>query len=256
MRRTRACVAFMAALAGVAFVTEARAQADDPPAPRAQELANGGAEISFGTLFFQPSLRDEHFDGRGTPLDKPPPTTPESFHHKGRELGIDSPLMWGAELSFHYMRRYFAIGVMGFLAGHPGAADAVPIPADGIAASQVNPGAITGYGAGIDLAGAVPLGMIALRPGVVVGVRGFSVPMIGFEQTTCQGTRSGSHSCYEDATTDPLLFVEPRVRMAITPPRSVLSFGAYVGIEVVGGSGPTAGLFLSGTMNAHENLRP
>lgn len=269
IRVGRVCVAVVAVQ--ITSASGARAERPEPPvvviappppepappepAPRVrnvEKLQNGGAEISFGTLFFQPSLRGVYFDGSGTPLNG---SRRETFHHTGRELGVDSPLMWGAEFSLHYMRRYLAVGVLGFLAGHPGAADAEPSPTGALAPTQVNQGSITGYGAGLDLAGAVPFGIVALRPGVVLGMRGFSMPMTGFEPKTCHGKR-GAYPCYEDATTDAQLFLEPRIRLVVTPARSAVSFGAYVGMEVFGGSSPTAGLFLSGTTSAHENLRP
>src|SRR4051812_49759951 len=88
-------------------------------------LDNGGLALSIGTLFFQPALGSTSFDGSGKAVST---QLTQSFHHRGRELGLDTPLMWGGEVSVHYMRRYFAVGLLGFVAGHPGAADAA-IPA-------------------------------------------------------------------------------------------------------------------------------
>lgn len=79
--------------------------------------------------------------------------------------------------------------------------------------------------------------------------------MIGFEKKSCH-SKHGTYPCYEDATTTALLFFEPRVRVEISPdPLSGLFFGGYVGMEVVGGSAPTAGLF-SGFHTPHSMLMP
>lgn len=237
--------------------------APPPPAPAPTEpsrpllreeraQANGGFELAIGTLFFQPSLADTAFEGAGTPLNG---TGRESFRHKGRELGLESPLMWGGELSVHYLRRYFAGGVMMFFAGHPGGADAEPSPVGNIASSQVNPGSLTAYGGALDFAAALPYGIVAIRPGLMFGIRGFTLPLTGFEKTTCRG-KYGRRPCDEQATTDVQLFVEPRVRVVITPSRTSLAFGGYVGLEPVGGSGPTAGLFVGFVSRPHEGLLP
>jgi hypothetical protein len=225
--------------------------AEERPSPYAA-LEDGGVELSLGTLFFQPSLGSKYFDGSG----KAPNTeVTQSFHHRGRELGLDTPLMWGGEVSIHYMRRYFALGLLGFVAGHPGAADSDVVPSSRAPVPDVNRGALTAWGGGVDVAGAVPFGIVAFRPGVVLGLRGFSMPITGFEMTTCHG-KSGTHPCYETADTTALGFVEPRMRVVVTPARSGISFGAYVGMEVVGGTGPTAGLFFALGTAPHEDMRP
>jgi hypothetical protein len=227
-----------------------------PPEPNPEpavpegKLENGGAEVTLGTLFFQPALGQTMFEGEGTPLGA---NHRESFRHRGRELGINAPLMWGGELSVHYLRRYFAVGVTGFIAGHPGGADATS-PTYSPPAGQVNPSAIMGYGAGIDLAGALPLGPVAFRAGGVLGIRGFSIPLSGFEKKTCH-SKGRSYPCDEDATTGALLFFEPRVRLEVTAGRSGVVLGGYVGMDVVGGTGPTAGLFI-GVHTPHSTLQP
>ncbi|HSO31201.1 MAG TPA: hypothetical protein VLT33_01760, partial [Labilithrix sp.] len=224
---------------------------EPPPPPPRSKLLDGGGELSLGTLFVRPSLGSAIFDGSGTPLGG---TQRESFRHRGRELGLDAPLMWGGELSLHYMRRYFAVGLMGFVAGNPGGADVPRDPGYSPAADQVNPGAIVGYGAGIDLAAALPMGPVAFRAGGVLGLQGFSVPMTGFEKKTCRSKR-GTYPCDEDATTGAMLFFEPRVRMEISPGKSGFVFGGYVGMGVVGGGSPTMGLFV-GLQTPHEMLEP
>jgi hypothetical protein len=215
------------------------------------KLLDGGGEITLGTLFFRPSLGNAVFGGEGTPLGG---TQRESFRHRGRELGIDAPLMWGGELSARYMRRYFAVGVMGFIAGHPGGA-ASTVPSYSPAADQVNPGALMGYGGGIDLAGALPLGPVAFRGGAVLGLRGFSLPMTGFEKKECHGKGGRTYPCDEDATTGALVFLEPRVGVELSPGNSGVVFGGYVGMGVVGGAAPTMGLFI-GVATPHEKLQP
>ena len=222
------------------------------PPRTARVLVDGGFEVAIGTLLFAPSLADTTFHGEGTPLNG---TTRQIFRHKGRELGLASPLMWGGEFSVHYLRRYFAVGFLAFVAGHPGAADAEPMPAGAIAPTQVNQGSLSSYGGAIDAAVAIPSGIFALRPGTALGLRTFMLPMTGFEKKTCRG-KHGSYPCYEDATTGAQLFFEPRFRLVVTPPRTSISFGAYVGMEVVGGSGPTAGLFFGFSTRGHEGLLP
>jgi len=224
---------------------------DPPHAPPKEKFSDGGVELALGTLLFQPSLGHAYFDGAGTVLGA---DHRENFHHLGRELGVDTPVMWGGEISFHYMRRYFAIGVMGFVAGHPGSSS-TPVPSHNLASLQVNPSALMGYGGGIEFDGALPLGPVSIRAGGVIGARGFSMPMIGFEETTCHD-KHGSHPCYENATTNPQLFFEPRVRVEVSPdPHGGFFFGCYVGMGVVGGSAPTAGLFF-GAHTPHATLLP
>lgn len=231
---------------------EASAEEREERPSRNATLDNGAAELSLGTLFFQPGLGNVFFDGSGK---LPNAQDRQGFHHRGRELGLDAPLMWGGEVSLHYMRRYFAVGLLGFFAGHPGTADSGAIASSRVPVPDVNQAALTAWGGGVDLAGAVPFGIVAFRPGVVLGLRSFSLPITGFEMTTCHGKR-GDYACHESADTAVLGFVEPRMRVIVTPERSAVSFGAYIGMEVVGGSGPTAGLFFGFVTGAHEGLRP
>jgi hypothetical protein len=223
-----------------------------PPPPVEEKLDDGGGALTLGTLFFRPSLAHTTFEGSGTPLGG---NRRETFRHQGRALGLEAPLMWGSEFAFHYMRRYFAVGITGFVAGNPGRTDSKTSPAYSPAADQVNPGSLFGYGAGLDLAGALPLGPVAFRAGGVLGLRGFSMPMTGFEKKTCRSKR-GTYPCNEDATTGATLFFEPRVRIEITPAaRNPFFFGGYVGMDVLGGTGPTMGLFL-GFHTPHATLQP
>ena len=226
---------------------------DRPPrAPDVYTLQNGGLELTASTIFFEPSLRRVSFSGSGVPRDG---TQRIQFRHTGTELGLDSPLMWGGELSVHYLRRYFAVGMSAFFAGHPGGADLTPSPANTVVASQVNSSALVGYGGTLDLAGAIPAGPIAFRPGVVAGLRGFQMPMTGFEKKTCHGKR-GDYPCDEQASTNALPFLEARMRVEITPNRkSGIFFGGYVGKQLIDGAGLTTGCFL-GWHTPHEVLAP
>jgi hypothetical protein len=223
----------------------------DGDVARGRKLENGGAEIALGTLVFQPSLANVAFVGEGTPIGG---TQRESFRHHGREIGLDAPAMWGAELSAHYLRRYVAAGVVAFVAGHPGGADALGGPTDRRAAEQVSASGVVGYGGGIDLAAALPLGPVAFRAGGVVGLRGFSVPMTGFEKKTCH-SKGRRYPCDETATTGALLFLEPRVRMEISPGKSGFVVGGYAGMGIIGGVAPTMGVFI-GLATPHETLQP
>ena len=133
--------------------------------------------------------------------------------------------------------------------------DAKPVPSGAVASTQVNQGSLSAYGGAIDVAGAIPSGIFAIRPSTALGIRAFTLPMTGFENKTCHGKR-GAYPCYEDAVTGVQLFFEPRLRLVVTPPHTSVSFGAYVGMEVVGGSGPTAGLFFGFSTRPHEGLLP
>jgi hypothetical protein len=231
-------------VAGISFARVASAddesvvEESESPAPK---LRARGLEVSLGAMFFRPSLGDMAFSGSGVPLTGGPR---QSFHHTGRELGIDKPTLWGGELSIHYAWPYFAAGLTGFIAGHVGTMDTAPVPAGSPAAALVNRNALWAYGGGLELAAIVPFENVAIRPGGVLGLRGFSMPLVGYEMTTCR-TKNGTRPCNETATAGPQLFIEPRLRVEITPgQRSQLSFGGYVGVDVFGGNTPTGGLFL------------
>jgi hypothetical protein len=232
-------------VAGESEPTPSRVQRDPT-------LADGGVEIAFGTTVFQPSLGGTFFDGTGTPRGG---NKREGYHHAGREVGLDRPLMWGGEVSVSYLRRYFAVGLLGFVAGNTGGADATPAPPNTLASTQVSPLALLAYGGGLDLAGAVPLGPVAVRAGAVFGLRGFSMPMSGFEPTTCR-SKGRSYPCDETASTHAQPFLQPRLRVEVNPSqRSGFFFGAMVGLDVAGGDGPTTGVFI-GWQTPHDSLRP
>jgi hypothetical protein len=231
--------------------------APDPPRPEPRDpneltLSNGSLELTVAGLMFAPSLRNVAFDGHGTPLGSEDRV---HFRHTGVQLGLDHPAFWGGELQAHYIRRYFAIGVTGYYVAHAGGGDATPVPPRNVAATQVNPGSLSAYGGGIDVSGAIPIGeYIALRPGAVVGVRGFTMDLTGFQKTTCT-TKTGTIPCWETATSDPLLVVEPRLTIQLTPtPHGELFFGGFIGTNLVDGS-MSGGIFV-GVHTPHSALWP
>jgi hypothetical protein len=229
-----------------------------PPEPDPREeaiergppLQNGGFSISIGALAFVPDLSNVTFSGSGVPTSG---TNATPFTHRGRELGLRSPIMAGGELDLHYTRRWFAVGLMGFVATRPTPSDDAPDPPNNIAATQVNQATMVSYGFGLDLAGALPVNdHVALRLGPLTGLRAYSLAMTGFEPTTCH-SRRGDFPCAERATAAQL-FLEPRARVEISPTGGAFMLGAYAGYDVVGG-GVAGGIFL-GLHTPHGKLLP
>jgi hypothetical protein len=231
---------------------EPEPEGEDGSIPRPKEkLFPWGGDFQLGTLMIQPSLARSLFIGEGVPRTG---VERESFRHMGRELGIERPLLVGGELGLHYMRRYFAVGLMGFYAVHPGGAES-GVAGRGVTADLVDAGGIYGFGGGVDFAGALPLGHFALRAGGVFGLRAFSIPMTGFQQTTCR-SKHGTYPCDEIATTRPDLFFEPRLMADVSfGATGVFFLGAYVGMDALSGAGPTAGLYV-GVHAPHSQLEP
>jgi hypothetical protein len=226
------------------------ARRDVPPELR---LHDGGFEFTLATTMWRPDLRNVIFDGSGTPVGG---NDRVAFQRRGHEIGVASPLFWGGEISMHYTRRWFAVGILGFYAGHPGGADAQPTPVHEAAnVGQGDPSGMLAYGAAVDLAGAIPVDdHVAFRLGPTLGMRGFSMPISGFEPTTCHSKR-GTYPCPERAVADPQLYVEPRLRIEIDPiPRGGLMIGGFAGYDVIGG-GFAGGIFL-GFNTAHAALLP
>lgn len=244
----RSTVPQLSAIAGMLLVART-ASAELPaldvrrPSPSTTLPTSGGFELAMGALLIRPQLNDEWFAAQGTPVDG---TRRESLRARGRQLGIAAPRLAGGELSLFYTRRFFAVGAMGFFARNLGGADGAARSDDG-ASFAVNPSDLRAFGGGLDIAGAVPLGPVSIRPGVVFGMRAFEVPLSGFQARRCR-RRAGVYPCAEEATTNVQLFLEPRLRVELTPPRSAISFGGYVGLGLAGGVAPTAGLFVSVTM--------
>ena len=202
-----------------------------PPPPRASE--QGQLETSISGTMFPAALGHVRFTGAGVPTGTGRRVT---FSHLGRELGLRTPTFWGGELAFGYRHRYFGILVSGMIAGN---ARADGRPTDSVAASQVGTSSIMAYGGGIELFGSVPLDRFTVSIGALAGLRGFSMPLVGFEPTTCtrSSRRSGrrTYPCPERASTNATPYVQPRVHLDVALTRDrTLSFGAYVGVDALG----------------------
>lgn len=224
-------------------------------APRREpepKLSDGGFEVLIAGATVRPDLSHVTFTGAGTPQGG---FTRVQFHHPGRELGIEQPLLWGGELSARYLRRYFAVGVMGFLAGNPGGADAAPVPSADLSGAGASARSMLAYGGAIDIAGALPLGMVTLRAGPMTGIRAYSVALTGFEPTTCKSRRGAAYPCAETATSGAQVFLQPRVSIDVAPGDGPLVAGAFAGADVFGGASFAAGLYV-GARSRHASLLP
>ncbi len=209
----------------------ARAESDDERRWPERTAVEG----TFGVIVFTPRLAAMKFDGRGTP---PGAKDPVDFSHRGRELGVDAPSMWAGELALHVRLRWASVGILGFFGGHPGVGDATPDPPGNAAAQAANTGSMLTYGGALDFAAVVPTGsVLSIRVGPLVGVRGFTMPLSGWETKSSDGSISTGN-----ATSDAQVFVQPRVRLLVRP-RGADGFflGASLGADVVGG-GVAAGL--------------
>lgn len=220
----------------------------DQPAPLQTTWMNGGFAVGLGTVVFQPDLAGTRFKGSGVPLDG---LRREPFSHLGREIGIQTPVLWGGELRLDYMRRYFEIGIHGFLAGHPGSSD----PASNrLAASIADSSSIFAYGGGIRLAGAMPAGPISLSLGPDIGIRGFSIPLPGYQPTTCS-SKHGTYPCAERATAlQP--YVQPRFTISWNADeRGGVFLAGWIGSDLY--PSPTmAGGLVFGVGTPHEAIAP
>jgi hypothetical protein len=230
----------------------------DPPALALREersdlkLHAFGADVSVGALNFQPDLSRTTFSGSGVLVGT---TDRVDFVHLGRDLGVASPTFWGGELQLHYLRRYLALGLVGFVAGTTGSEGAgqryLPF------ATQVNPGTLMAYGGALDIAAAIPLGdHVAVGVGPLVGLRFYAMDLVGFQAATCHSKR-GAYPCSESARTSAQPFLEARLRLELTPgSKPGFFFGAYAGNDMFGGAvRPTAGFFV-GLHAAHASLAP
>jgi len=229
----------------------------DPP-PRHSKYETGplynGVEFSVGTLLFQPDLSNVVFSGSGTPLSG---AAPVAFSHRGREIGAISPLLFGGDISLLWMRRYFAAGIWGFVAGNTSSADPLASPSDTAAANLVDPHAMVAYGGGVELEGAIPIDdHTALRIGPTFGLREYSIPLTGFRARSCS-SKGHSYPCYEQASSDVQPFAQPRIRFELSPYKKVLSIfvGLYAGYDALGDGGFTGGLTV-GVHTPHPTLLP
>lgn len=224
-------------------------EAEAPPPPPEKPLPTDGLELGLGSTAFVPNIARMTFSGMGTPVGSDQPTR---FRQSGRQLGLSSPTMVGGEIGIRYQQRYFAVGLVGILAGNPGGSDITPVPPNSPGAKLVDVGQLVSYGGGIDFAGAIPLGAVTFRFGGVMGLRGFDLPIVGYKLTTCRG-KGGPYPCNEYASTGAQMFLEPRLTLQYSPMRQGFFVGGYVGAEVANGFEPTVGLYI-GFHTSHEAL--
>jgi hypothetical protein len=191
---------------------------------------------------FRPALGSVRFTGSGVPIGMPGRT---NFNRSGRELGLQSPAFWGGEIGLGYRQTYFGVTVSGFFAGNT-SADATPTNAP--AAAQGGASDVTAFGGAIELYGAVPLGRVTVSAGAVAGLRGFSMPLVGFEPTVCTSSgRRGrrTYPCAETATTMAEPYVQPRLRLDVALDDARAFFlGGYVGLDALGDRSVLGGVLL------------
>jgi hypothetical protein len=193
--------------------------------------ARDAFELSVSAIMFRPKLGNVKFDH-------------DDFHHRGRELGLDTPSMWGADLGLHVRHKWIAIGFVAFLGGHPGDGDATPDPPNNEAAHIANTGSIVTFGGAADLAAAIPAGRyVSLRFGPLVGLRAFVLPLSNAPKEQCSDESDKPPECTPSATSDVQPFLEPRVRALVSLDHTGLFFGASLGYEVFGGGLATSLLF-------------
>lgn len=222
-----------------------------------RKLSQGGFEVALGALAYRPDLSRVHFSGSGVPIDGI--RGRQSFDHKGSELGMQRPVLLGGDIAIRYLRRYFVLGVSGFIAGNSGGADATPIPANTEATMLVSARSLMAYGGAIDIAGALPLGPATVRLGPVTGVRAYKVDLPGFQAAECKTRRSrASYPCAETAGSNAQPFLQPRVSIdfAAAPQKDETVFvGLSGGVDVFGGASYWGGLAL-GVRSSHGGLLP
>jgi hypothetical protein len=205
---------------------------DPSPPPEPEPRAGGRFETSLGGLVFPSALGSASFTGSGVPIGQEKRT---SFSARGREIGLRSPTFVGGELGIGYRDTYFGVIVSGFLARNAGT-DSTPTNPQ--AAAQAGAGNVTAYGGGIEAFAALPLGRFTLSAGVLAGLRAFSIPLVGFEPTTCTtSSRRGRrrYPCAETATTSVMPYVQPRLHLdvAVDDRRSIF-VGGYLGADALG----------------------
>jgi hypothetical protein len=219
-----------------------RAQEHPPPDPN-PFVDRQAFELTGGVATFYPKLANVAFSGTGHPPDGSPAI---DYNHRGREIGLDSPSIWAFQMELHARIRWFSAGLTGFIGGHPGTGDASPNPPGNAAAPLANTGSIVAYGAGLDLAAAVPIGrFVSVRLGNVVGIRGFSLGLTGVPDKC--GEDDNSTSCHATAYADPQVFLQPRIRVLVRQPHADgFFYGVSAGDEIVGG-GFAASFFIGWT---------
>jgi hypothetical protein len=216
---------------------------DNPPPPAPPSVRERSArdrfEASLGVTMFPAALGNVGFSGSGSL----PGLGRTAFHRSGRELGLRNPTFWGGELALGYRHTYFSVMVSGVYAGNS-RPDATPT--DTQAAAQAGASSVKAYGGAIELYGAAPLGRLTVSIGAVAGLRAYSLPLVGFEPTTCtSSSRRGrrSYPCPETATTNATPYVQPRLRVDVVLDKTQTVFlGAYVGVDALGDRSMLGGL--------------
>lgn len=198
-------------------------------APR-RAHAQSGPRLGAGLLLMQPELASSQFSGSGVPYTSHEGVR-QSFDHSGRQLGVHAPVVVGAELRLSWEERLFEIGVQGFGGGALGDSGGASDPG---AAELAKASSMHAYGGGIHAVLAIPAGVVTFLLGPDLGVRAFSVPLTGFEPTTCAG-KYGAYSCPETATsTQP--YVAPRLTVVIHGDRARgggFFFAPWAGLDVL-----------------------
>jgi hypothetical protein len=205
------------------------ARADYPAHPEV------GFSGGIGGLVMAPYLGNSTFRSEGQP-----------FEHKGRDLGLGRPPMLGGQFRFGVVTRHVEVGAqLVFTSGTLNSPDPAITPLVGVES-------ISSLGAGGHVVGVLPLGPAALTFGPDIGVRSFSVPLVGFPKYPCQ-TRSGPSQCaYEASTTQ--FYVQPQVGIIFTT-RPVTKYGSslfvqlWAGGDVVPGPSYAFGIMFGGAMD-------
>jgi hypothetical protein len=233
----------------ILWASRAGAQ-EEEDAPRWQPpedtRPHNGASVSLGTMFMSPSLGDAVFTGNGTPLTG----GTSGFRHTAREMGVAKPSLFGGEMRVAYVRKYFEIGLQGYMGGGYGDRDAGALTVRPL----VDPSNVSFIGGGGHAIAVIPLGSFAFTFGPDVGGRVFDVPITGFQRYECQ-TKAGKQQCTQQATTAQF-YVTPRVGVLLNTGdigRKLSEAGiflhAWVGGDVVPASSLAFGISIGGAFN-------
>lgn len=204
-------------------------------APRLND--SGSVDVRLAFVSFAPIVADKSFTGSGTPAGGGPTT---AFAATGKDLGYLHPRTYGGELDVAYLRRFIRLG--GFFGISMLSPDANPMNAS--SADVASGGSMSMMHAGLDAAFILPLDRVRLGLGAAFGGYFLSVPLRGFELTTCTGGRY----CYQKASTT-IGFAQPRVSLDVALTRDdaplTASIGGFVGMDVANEHSIAWGLTLS-----------
>lgn len=220
---------------------------EEPPPP---ELPTRGLAVGLGADFYRPSLANDYFDGHGIPRTGGP-TQP--FHFRGRDFGLLRPTLAVLDTRVDYMNRYAELGFHFIYGGSMSSGDHA---LDASAAATANAPGVSMIGGGLHGAAVLLLrDAVSVTAGADLGVRGYNVPLRGFQDTTCH-TKYGTHPCPQTATAIDG-YVQPRVSLiwnsATGKRRSGFFLSAWVGADVASGISFASGLSL-GLASSHAAL--